>query len=70
MVPLSLWIAPVVVWLLEGLMEGVVEGGFSSFWRIWIQVPGALISTIFISVRKKEWQETSDSVDCKVSYDG
>jgi len=31
---------------------------------------GGIASTEFISRRKKEWQEISDSVDGKVSYDG
>ena len=61
-VTLSLWIAPVVMMLLEG--------SFSALWRFAIQVPGALISTVFISLTKKEWQEISDSVDGKVSYGG
>jgi len=39
-------------------------------WQTWIVVLGGIISTIFISLRKKEWQEISDSVDGKVSYGG
>ena len=59
-VPLSLWIAPLVVWLVSVLVDGLVESGLSSLWPIWIQVPGALIATIFISRRKKEWQGIED----------
>ena len=39
-------------------------------WKILITVVGTLISTIFISLRKKEWKEFSDSVDAKVTYGG
>ena len=39
-------------------------------WWSWILIVGALISTIFISLAKKEWQEISDSVDGTVSYGG
>lgn len=39
-------------------------------WRYWIIVVGTLVSAIFISLRKKEWKEFSDSVDSKVSYGG
>ena len=61
-ITVSLWIAPVVVML--------VEGGFSALWNFAIQVPGGLVAIVFISLRKKEWKEFSDSVDDKVSYDG
>ena len=61
-ITVSLWIAPVVVML--------VEGGFSALWNFAIQVPGGLVAIVFISLRKKEWKEFSDSVDGKVSYDG
>ena len=61
-ITVSLWIAPVVVML--------VEGGFSALWNFAIQVPGGLVGIVFISLRKKEWQEFSDSVDDKVSDDG
>ena len=39
-------------------------------WQNWILVIGALVSTIFISLSRKEWQEISDSADGKVSYGG
>ena len=61
-ITVSLWIAPVVVML--------VEGGFSALWNFAIQVPGGLIAIVFISLTKKEWKEFSDSVDGKVSYGG
>jgi hypothetical protein len=48
----------------------LVEGGFSALWNFAIQVPGGLVAIVFISLRKKEWKEFSDSVDDKVSYDG
>jgi hypothetical protein len=69
-VPLSLWITPVARWLVAVVAEGSLEGGLSLVWHLWIVVLGTLISTIFISIRKKEWQEISDSVDGEVSYDG
>ena len=59
-VPFCLWITVVAVWLVEGLVEGTLEGGLSSFGRMWIMTLGTLISTVFISVRKKEWQEIAD----------
>jgi hypothetical protein len=43
---------------------------FIPFWENWIMTVGALISTIFISLRKKEWQGFLDSVDGKVSNGG
>jgi len=61
-ITVSLWIAPVVVML--------VEGGFSALWNFAIQVPGGLVAIVFISLRKKEWQEFSDSVDSEVSKGG
>ena len=61
-ITLAFWITPAVA-VLTG-------GGLSIGWRYCILVVGAVISTIFISLRKKEWQEFSDSVDGKVSYGG
>jgi hypothetical protein len=46
----------------------VLGDSISIYWETWILIVGALISTIFISITKKEWQEISDSVDGKVSY--
>jgi hypothetical protein len=40
------------------------------WWRPWIVVVAAVISVIFISRTRKEWQEISDSVDGEVSYVG
>jgi hypothetical protein len=39
-------------------------------WTTWIVNIGAVISTIFISLSKKEWQEISHRLDCKASYGG
>jgi len=36
----------------------------------WVMLVAAVIAVIFILRTKKEWQEISDSVDGKVSYDG
>jgi hypothetical protein len=69
-VPLSLWITPVARWLVAVVAEGSLEGGLSFFWPLCIVVLGTLVSTIFISIRKKEWQEFSGSVDCQVSNGG
>ena len=56
-------------WIIPGV--AMFSGGdISNMWRVWIVVAGAIISAIFISLSKKEWQEFSDSVDGKVSYDG
>jgi len=46
----------------------VLGDSISIYWETWILIVGALISTIFISITKKEWQEISDSVDGRVSY--
>jgi hypothetical protein len=56
-------IPSVVAQLLNGVPISII-------WGYWITVIGALISTIFIYRRKKEWQEISDSVDGEVSYRG
>ncbi len=39
-------------------------------WPIWLMLVAAVISVIFISRTRKEWQEISDSVDGEVSYVG
>ena len=57
-------IVPVVAQLLRGSLDVLVA------WENWIVVVGAVISTIFISLMRKEWKEISDSVDGKVSYGG
>jgi hypothetical protein len=36
----------------------------------WVMLVATVIAVIFIVCRKKEWQEISDIMDCKVSYDG
>jgi hypothetical protein len=46
------------------------DGDLAFMWRGWVVAAGALISAIFISIRKREWQEISDSVDGKVSDSG
>ena len=56
-----------IIPLVEDLLR---YGGLYRTLFTWIVLPGALIATVFISVRKKEWQEFSDSVDGKVSYGG
>jgi len=43
---------PVVV---EPLLRGIF---ISAFWETWILIIGALISTIFICLRKSEWSES------------
>ncbi len=48
----------------------VVLGRFVMPWTAWFLVIGAVISTVFISLSKKEWHEISDSVDCEVSNGG
>ena len=63
LVPLCFWITPVVMSLVAVVAEGSLEGALSmisSLWRVWIVVIGTLMSAIFISIRKKEWQEVSD----------
>jgi len=39
-------------------------------WILWIEVIAAVISVVFISHTRKEWQEISVSVDGEVSYVG
>ena len=61
-ITLAFWIIPAVA---------VLTGrDLSIGWRHCIIFVGAVISIIFISLRKKEWQEFSDSVDGKVSDGG
>ena len=38
--------------------KALLFGGIA--WDIWILVVGGIIATIFISLRKKEWQEIAD----------
>jgi len=56
-----------LVWEIEGL-------SFSDFiyagWITLVVLVAAVVAIVFISLRKKEWQEFWDSVDDKVSYDG
>jgi predicted neutral ceramidase superfamily lipid hydrolase len=54
-------------WVVEQLLN---EIPISIIWGYWIRVIGALISTIFISLRKKEWKEFADSMDYEVSNGG
>ena len=42
----------------------------SLYWGIWILLVVGVIAAVFIGLRKKEWQELSDSVDGRVSYGG
>ena len=39
-------------------------------WRPWIAVLAAIISVIFISLRRREWHEISDSANREVSEGG
>jgi hypothetical protein len=48
----------------------VMLGRFVVPWTAWFVVIGAVISVIFISLSKKEWQEIQDSVDDEVSNGG
>ena len=41
-------------------MGPVWPGGIGLTWGIWIMVLGAVISIVFISLKKKEWQEIHD----------
>ena len=47
-----------------------IPGFLVGFFGFALVLVGGIVSTVFISWRKKEWQEISDSVDGKVSYDG
>jgi hypothetical protein len=40
------------------VVEPLLSGHFFMTWDTWILVIGAVISTIFISVTKKEWQKS------------
>ena len=42
------------------VVQALLLGYSPVTWEAWILVAGALIATIFISLRKKEWQEISD----------
>ena len=53
--------------VVNALLLGFTIGYLSETWGAWLLVVGALISIIFISLRKKEWQGISDSVDGTVS---
>ena len=49
------------------ILSSVVNSGG---WNIWVMLVAAVIAVIFILRTKKEWQETSDIMDCKASNDG
>jgi hypothetical protein len=62
----GLCLAPALFALLTGIssvVEPLLRGHFSTSWQTWIWVIGALISTIFISLTKKEWQENQSLPD-------
>jgi len=59
LITLCFWIIPGVAMLSGGEIYDI--------WRFGIVVLVAIISTIFISLTKKEWHEFSDSVNGKVS---
>ena len=46
------------------------SGAITVDWGTWIVLLAGVISVVFICLKKKEWQEISDSVDGKVSYGG
>jgi len=62
----GLCLAPALFAFLMGISSVVqpfLRGDFSTSWQTWIWVIGALISTIFISLTKKEWQENQGLPD-------
>jgi len=66
----GLCLAPALFALLMGISSAVVlllRGDFPTSWQTWIWVIGALISTIFISLTKKEWQKPQASLDSSTS---
>ena len=44
--------------LVGGLHKALLFGDMT--WDIWVIIIGAVIATIFVSLRKKEWQEIAD----------
>jgi hypothetical protein len=54
---------------ISSVAEPLLRGQFSisMTWRSWILVVGALISTIFISLTKKEWQGNQGLPDSSTS---
>ena len=66
----GLCLAPALFALLRGIssvVEPLLRGDFLTNWQTWIWVIGALISTIFISLTKKEWQENQGLPDSSTS---
>jgi hypothetical protein len=66
----GLCLAPALYALLKGISSVVgplLRGDFSTNWQIWIWVIGALISTTFIFLTKKEWQENQGLLDSSAS---
>ena len=64
--------------LLAGLMAIYWIYGFTVFrllppflvWCILLSIITGTLAIIFVCIRKREWKEISDSVDCKVSCGG
>jgi hypothetical protein len=66
----GLCLAPALFALLTGIssvVEPLLRGDFPTSWQTWIWVIGALISTIFISLAKKEWQKPQALPDSPTS---
>ena len=68
----GLCLAPALFGFLIPLFSAVVpllsgNLSISTTWETWIPVVGALISTIFISLTKKEWQENQGLPDSSTS---
>jgi hypothetical protein len=66
----GLCLATALFALLSGIspvVEPLLSGHLLMDWRDWILVVGALISTIFISLTKKEWQENQGLPDSSTS---
>jgi hypothetical protein len=66
----GLCLAPALFALLTGIssvVEPLLRGDFPTSWQTWIWVIGALISTIFISLTKKEWQKPQALPDSSTS---
>jgi hypothetical protein len=66
----GLCLATALFTLLMGIssaVEPLLHGDFSTNWQTWIWVIGAIISTIFISLAKKEWQDSQGLPDSSTS---
>lgn len=59
-----------VNWINVAGAQLMSSGSVDMSWQSWILLVVGLISTVLVCVKRKEWQEISDSVDGKVSYGG